>query len=365
VHPIRYAGLTTLEDLLWLAATFALSAVLTWAALRYARRRNLVDIPGQRRSHSAPTPRGGGIGLCVASIVALLATGLFLDGVSLQLRIALALALVAAVGWLDDHRPLPILARLIPQFVAAILFLWPIIDAVWVQRVDQGTLFALHAYEWLAVATLLCVWSINLHNFMDGIDGILASQALFVFAVLAWLCTREENIPHGLQIALWAAAVAGFLPFNFPRARIFMGDVGSGTLGLMIFIASAWQFSGFRSAHVSAVIVSSAFLTDATCTLLSRMARGKRWYRPHREHLYQAMARTGKSHAAVVAWYSAWNILIVLPIIAALNGEWVTLEPSMQWIVTGCLYAVAVVVWICGKRWCLYKVKNAAIVAHA
>ena len=144
-----------------------------------------------------------------------------------------------------------------------------------------------------------------------------------------------------------------------------MGDVGSGTLGLMIFIASAWQFSGFRSAHVSAIIASSAFLTDATCTLLSRMVRGKQWYRPHREHLYQSMARTGMPHAAVVAWYGAWNILIVLPIIAALNGEWVTLEPSAQWVVAGCFYAFAIVVWICGKRWCLYKVKKAAVVAHA
>lgn len=361
---IRYEGLSTLEDLLWLAATFALSAALTWAALRYARRRNLVDAPGQRRSHTTPTPRGGGIGLCVASIVALLATGLFLNGVSLQIRISIALAIIAAIGWLDDHRSMSILARLIPQFVVAVLFLWPIIDAVRVQSVDHDTLFVLHSYEWLVVAVILCVWSINLHNFMDGIDGILASQAIFVFTVLAWLCTREQNIPHGLQIALWAAAVAGFLPFNFPRARIFMGDVGSGTLGLMIFIASTWQFFGFRSAQISAVIVSSAFLTDATCTLVSRMARLKRWYRPHREHLYQAMARTGMSHAAVVGWYSAWNILIVLPIIAALNGEWVTLQPSIQWIVAGCLYALAVVVWICGKRWCLYKVKKAAVV-HA
>jgi UDP-N-acetylmuramyl pentapeptide phosphotransferase/UDP-N-acetylglucosamine-1-phosphate transferase len=362
---IRYAGLSTFDDLLWLAAIFALSAVLTWAALRYALRRNLVDVPGQRRSHSVPTPRGGGIGLCIASIVGLIATGLFLDGISLQLRLSIALALVAVVGWIDDHRPLPILARLIPQFIAAMLFFWPIIDAVWVQRVDRGgALFVAYSYEWLSIGIVLCVWSINLHNFMDGIDGLLGAQAIFVFAVLAWLCTREEGNAHGLQIGLWAAAVAAFLPFNFPRARIFMGDVGSGTLGLMIFIAAAWQYSGFRSAHISAVIVGSAFLTDATCTLLSRMVRRKKWYRPHREHLYQSMARTGMSHAKVVAWYSAWNIVIVLPIIYVLNGEWVTLVPSIQWIVAAGLYAVAVVVWICGKRWCLYKVKKAAL-AHA
>jgi len=347
---------------------FAISAISTAFAIRYAKRRRLIDQPGARRSHSQPTPRGGGVGIVVAVLLCVCVPGLLQASPIPALTLGAAVLIVAAVGWIDDHRGLHARTRFVAHCIAALIVLLPAAASLLALSLDVGQLVSSSfVVAWLGLIALAfaIVWSINLHNFMDGIDGILASQALFVFAVLAWLCTREENIPHGLQIALWAAAVAAFLPFNFPRARIFMGDVGSGTLGLMIFIASAWQFSGFRSAHVSAVIVSSAFLTDATCTLLSRVARGKRWYRPHREHLYQAMARTGMPHAAVVAWYSAWNILVVLPIIVALNGEWVTLEPSAQWIFVSCFYTVAVIVWICGKRWCLYKVKNAAIAANA
>ncbi len=160
----------------------------------------------------------------------------------------------------------------------------------------------------LLVLIGLGVWSINLHNFMDGIDGILATQAIFVLSVLGWLCARDAHNPHGLQAGIFAAATLGFLPFNFPRARIFMGDVGSGALGLMIFVAAVWQYFGGASAPMSALVVGSAFVTDATCTLLSRMVGGKRWYEPHREHLYQWMTRTGMSHARVTSYYMAWNL---------------------------------------------------------
>jgi UDP-N-acetylmuramyl pentapeptide phosphotransferase/UDP-N-acetylglucosamine-1-phosphate transferase len=203
----------------------------------------------------------------------------------------------------------------------------------------------------------LGVWSINLHNFMDGIDGILASQAIFVLSVLGWLCGHDQRNPHGMEIGLFAAATLGFLPFNFPRARIFMGDVGSGTLGLVIFVAAMWQFASPYSADLSAVVVGSAFITDATCTLVSRMMRGKRWYAPHREHLYQWMTRTGLTHARVADCYAAWNMFVVLPIIGLLNMPAVRIDRTASWIVAIALYIVATVVWICGKRWCLYKVK--------
>ena len=172
----------------------------------------------------------------------------------------------------------------------------------------------------LLVLIGLGVWSINLHNFMDGIDGILATQAIFVLTRARAGCALAiAHNPHSLQIGLFAAATLGFLPFNFPRARIFMGDVGSGALGLVIFVAAVWQYFSGASAPMSALVVGSAFVTDATCTLLSRMAGGKRWYEPHREHLYQWMTRTGMSHARVTLFYMAWNLAIVLPIIARIE----------------------------------------------
>jgi len=354
-------SLSAIDVALWLIAVAVLSALVTWCALFYARRR-LLDMPGQRRSHVQPTPRGGGIGLCIAGIAGLFAMGALLSDVQTPIRLIAAITLVAAVGWIDDHRPLPISARLVAQFAAIVLFLWPIVSQTAGHYVDANIPTSAFLHEMLLLLAMIGigVWSINLHNFMDGIDGLLASQAIFVLSVLGWLCGRDARNPHGMEIGLFAAATLGFLPFNFPRARIFMGDVASGTLGLVIFVAAIWQFFSPYSANVSAVVVGSAFVTDATCTLVSRMISGKRWYAPHREHLYQWMTRTGLSHARVADSYAAWNLCVVLPIIVLLNLPVLRTHPTAAWSIAAAVYAVAVVLWICGKRWCLYKVTKSA-----
>ncbi len=188
---------------------------------------------------------------------------------------------------------------------------------------------------------------------------------------------------------LWVltAATLGFLPFNFPRARIFMGDVGSGALGLMIVVAIGLTLNTISPPLSAALIVCSAFATDATCTLLSRMLRGRRWYSSHREHLYQWMARSGMSHARVVAWYMAWNLCVVVPVLWWIHGSWIGLDhiglaqlrdpPGNPALTSGsgdaaalssyryashiapiAVYALSIATWLFGKRWCLRKVKN-------
>jgi hypothetical protein len=162
---------------------------------------------------------------------------------------------------------------------------------------------------------------------------------------------------------VFAAAAAGFLPLNFPRARIFMGDVGSGVLGLLIGIAVLWQMSAPGTALASGLVLCSAFVTDATLTLVSRMARGRRWYSAHREHLYQWLARSGFSHAGVVALYMGWNLVIALPVVAWINrapGAWLPIAnaniASREGSGAGAaiaVYALGIVAWVAGKRWCL------------
>jgi UDP-N-acetylmuramyl pentapeptide phosphotransferase/UDP-N-acetylglucosamine-1-phosphate transferase len=353
-----FAGLSVPQIAAFLLAAFAVSALFTWAAIGYARHRNLVDLPGHRRSHTTPTPRGGGIGIVLAIVICLAAIGLGIDGATIPTRLIVSIALVASVGWIDDHRPLPILIRLAAQIVSSAVFFWPIIAQTWqeIGAVDRTVIFEDGAL--IAVFIGLCVWSINLHNFMDGIDGILSTQAIFVFAVLAWLCSLDDRTAHGLQIAVCAAAVVGFLPFNFPRAHIFMGDVGSYVLGLLIFVACVWQFSSSRSMAASGLIAVSAFLTDATCTLLSRLFTGQRWYHPHREHLYQWMTRAGLSHRRVVAWYAAWNLFMVLPVIFFLNRGPIGPDASRGWGAAVGFYVVAIVVWFAARRWCFSRMEK-------
>jgi UDP-N-acetylmuramyl pentapeptide phosphotransferase/UDP-N-acetylglucosamine-1-phosphate transferase len=355
-----YSEPWTLHYWLWLAASFALSAFVAWAALHYARRRALVDLPGRRRSHATPTPRGVGISIVVAALASILALAHFVPAAASGLRLCVPIALIALIGWIDDHRPLPVLLRLAVHILAVAIFLQPLLAAAFA---PQGSVTQLDTSSWqiagiIALLGFVCVWSINLHNFMDGIDGLLAMQAIFVLVALAVLCQRYEISPHGVQIAFWAAAVAGFLPFNFPHARAFMGDVGSGSVGFLIAIAAIWQNSSPYTAALSGVVATSAFVADASCTLLSRMLCGRRWYRAHREHLYQWMTRTGMSHARVVAWYMGWNLLVVVPVLYWMNLRPFGAPPEPGVAAAAGIYVVAVIFWIGGKRWCLYKVKS-------
>ena len=345
-----------------LIATFALSASVTWFGIRYAHRRNLIDQPGQRRSHSLPTPRGGGIGIVVAILLVYIFETSLLPREALPdlLACACAVALVAAVGWIDDHGGLAARWRLLAHFAAALLvLLGP--EAAGLGYFASGNPVAYARALVLAIALLSMVWSINLHNFMDGINGLLAMQAIFVFLALAVLAGSVGADADAWHLCALSAAVVAFVPFNFPRARVFMGDVGSGALGLLVGVAVLRQMSLSGIAPLSGVVACSAFVADATCNLLSRMLRGKRWYSAHREHLYQWMARSGMSHARVVGWYMGWNLFVVAPVLYAMNtaaaadsGQ--SLFAAWPWVAG--IYAVAFALWIFGKRWCLQKVKS-------
>ncbi|HJT98098.1 MAG TPA: glycosyltransferase family 4 protein, partial [Rhodanobacteraceae bacterium] len=332
-----------------------LSALATAASIFYARRRNLIDAPGMRRSHSVPTPRGGGIGIVVAIVVCALVPAVGWSSVPhVAWWLVPPVVGIALVGWIDDHAGLSAARRFAVHCAAAA---WTFVLPA-VLPVEPGIA---PDVSWPALAVALCfglaaVWWINLHNFMDGIDGILALQAVFVLAVVTALTARSVPV-LSLQFMVWIAAIAGFVPFNFPRARVFMGDVGSGVLGFLIAVAVTWQASLPDTAPASGLVACSAFVTDATCTLLSRMLRGRRWYSAHREHLYQWLVRCGHSHARVVAFYMGWNLLIVLPVIVWMNRpDAIARDPSGIGATAG-VYALATAVWLIGKRRCLAVVR--------
>jgi UDP-N-acetylmuramyl pentapeptide phosphotransferase/UDP-N-acetylglucosamine-1-phosphate transferase len=343
------------------AVTFALTASCTRLSITYAHRRKLLDLPGQRRSHSAPTPRGGGIGIVagVLFVIALIARRLEGPYRVMALALLAAIVVVAVVGWIDDHAGLRARTRFAVHCLAAALLL--AVPAAFIglllpeSRAGELLLYALAA----VLPGLAIVWSINLHNFMDGIDGLLTLQVLFVFAALAAIFMHAAQTDVAECIGLLAAAVLGFLPFNFPRAHIFMGDVGSGVLGLLVAVAVGGQMLTPTIALASGFVLCSAFVTDATCTLLSRMLRGRRWYSAHREHLYQWLVRSGYSHMQVVVFYMGWNLLIVLPVVCWMNRTSAArMSPGIGSAIA--VYALAVVVWWSGKRCCLARNRHAA-----
>lgn len=358
------------------ALAFALSAALTYASIGYARHRRLIDLPGQRRSHAAPTPRGGGVAIVVAVLLCV--------GVPIALwspdrwPVVLAIVLVAAVGWIDDHRPLAAGVRFAVHWLAALVVFAPTLlqflaapgAAMEAFSGSFGAILAAYLVAGLVVG-LAIVWSINLHNFMDGIDGLLAVQAIFVFAVLAVLLDRHGAPEAAAAAVVMAAAVAGFVPFNFPHARIFMGDVGSGVLGLLIALVGFALLGQGTAALASVLIACSAFVVDATATLLSRMLRGRRWYSAHREHLYQWLVRAGRSHAQVVGLYTGWNLLVVVPVLFWINrlpnipssapefaSATAPLASGPALLALGGVYGLGATLWWAGKRGCLRQVRQ-------
>ncbi len=283
----------------WIALHGVLAVIGTWWVRRYALRRNLLDTPDARRSHKVATPRGGGLSIVVAVLLALfwLASQASSDRL-LLLAGALGLILVAGVGWFDDHRPLPAWSRLAVHLAAAVL----LASAFWAS--GQGVWIALVAL--MAVPVLVNVW-----NFMDGINGLAVTQA--AIAACAYALISHDPLVAALAWSL-AAACLGFLPFNFPRARIFLGDVGSGALGyvlafLIVWIASLMQPEVRASAWPVLLLPVSAFLIDASLTLGRRMLRSERWWTPHVQHAYQQLAARLDAHVPVTVAFSVWSIV--------------------------------------------------------
>ena len=324
-------------------AAFAISASITAFALRYARRRGLLDHPGKRRSHAVPTPRGGGIGIVAGVLIAGLPALLWLPQSCppfVATPLAIALLAVAAVGWRDDHRPLPVLPRLAVHTLAALL--------------AAGALLipAVHAHGrmlwWLVPMVVVFVASINAHNFMDGIDGLLGLQALFVLIGDALLAASIGQTALAGTCLAGVAACLGFLLFNLPPARIFMGDVGSGVLGLLIAACAGMLVQRDLALFWPCVILVSAFGVDAGLTLARRMFAGRRWYTAHREHLYQWLVRCGWSHARTDAAYMLWNVSVAAP---AAWAAWRWPGQGPWWCVA--VYALGVTIRETGKRRCL------------
>lgn len=317
--------------MVWLALFFAMAAVGTWLARAYAVHRNLLDQPGERRSHGTATPRGGGISIVLVLLVAALALAMREPSRGLLwVGFASGLVLVAGVGWWDDHRPLPASLRIGVHGLAAAMFAF----------VVYGT----YGQAWLAIAAFgVALGLTNVWNFMDGINGLAASQAALVAAGYAAILSGSAWGWLGWALV---AACAGFLPFNFPRARIFLGDVGSGTLGFAMAALAIAAVAQRRESWPLALVPLSAFLVDAGLTLGRRILRGEPWWRAHAQHAYQEWARRVGSHVPVTFGYAAWTAagLVVVSVLGARGGFFLTLAAVFAWYTSGAF------LWWCLQR---------------
>lgn len=290
-----------------IALTLALSFALTALVRRYAVRRGVLDLPNERSSHSAPTPRGAGLAIVLASVAGLLLLAIFrVTELRSVLVLGSGMLVVAAIGWLDDHASVPPRVRLTVHTVAAVLTVVAL-RGLPALRVGAGAVH-LGAFGAL-VAVLGIVWSINLFNFMDGIDGLAGTMGAMGFAAyaVASACGVQAS-PAGIRSApAFAALAAAMLPFlavNLPPARMFLGDVGAVPLG---YLAAAFGAAGVGEklwAPWFPVLVFLPFVADASLTLARRIARGERLWEGHRGHYYQRLAQLCAGHAGALGVYA-------------------------------------------------------------
>ena len=327
---------------------WVVAVLVTWFALVYARRRGLLDQPGKRRSHTQPTPRGGGIGIVAAIVLAGVPAWCVLDRALPWVQpaaLAVAVLVVALIGWRDDHAPLPVVPRLLVHTCAALL-VGAAALAPWAMRDPK------HWWILLPLVPVL-IGFINAHNFMDGIDGILGQQGLFVMLGYGVLSVWLGHAGLAALAFATAAGCLGFLVFNWPPAKIFMGDVGSGALGLAIGAVAAFVVQRNPGMIWACAILPSAFLVDSGLTLAWRMLADQRWYAPHRQHLYQWLVRVNWSHASTDVGYMIWNLAVVAPLAALAacqpaHGVWYFVA---AWVAAAC-------VWFAGKRACLDRARR-------
>ncbi|CAD1792456.1 glycosyltransferase family 4 protein [Xanthomonas euroxanthea] len=300
----------------WCLLHLTVAALGTWVLRRYALHRRLLDHPGERRSHAVATPRGGGMAIVAAMLVGCVAAGVFWPAAGLVISwFAAGLVLVAGVGWWDDHRPLSARLRFAIHLLASVLLGWLVSH-------HTGKL-------WDGVLTAMAsVMLINVWNFMDGINGLASSQAslaALAFAAVvpgAWAWA-------GLAVA---ASCLGFLPFNFPRARIFLGDGGSGALGYVLAALLALAVASGQVSWWISWLPLTAFLVDAGFTLLSRMLDGQRWWEPHAQHLYQRLARRLETHVPVTGIYFAFSVAAVcLYVLLRHDANWLQVSGALAW----------------------------------
>jgi UDP-N-acetylmuramyl pentapeptide phosphotransferase/UDP-N-acetylglucosamine-1-phosphate transferase len=280
---------------------FVVAAFLTRRFCDPGSRLHLLDHPNERSLHTQPTPRTGGVAILVG-VVSAAPAWLFATGGASPIIVGLmaGAGLIAVLSFLDDRRSLSVAVRFLGHILGAGV-------VVLGAGLTSPALLPGMSLPWplwlgLSLSVLFLVWMTNLYNFMDGMDGFAGGMALVGFGTFAVLGQLAGNLSFAALNLTIAAAAGGFLMFNFPPARIFMGDTGSAALGLLAGGLSLWGARDGIFPFWAALLVFSPFIVDASVTLVRRLLRGERVWRAHKSHYYQRLVQSGWGHQRTVLY---------------------------------------------------------------
>ena len=276
------------------AAACAFTAAACVPVLKLLRKRAIVDVPNHRSSHTVATPRGGGLAVAIGSLVTVAVVSNHLPGL---LMVALGSAAFAVLGLIEDLRGVDVGGRLVAQTALAIAATAAVNNTT-DRRVSAGIILL------LMVMALFVVSYVNAFNFMDGVNAISAAQAMVAGVALAVLGHHFHVLSLEVGAGILAGAALGFLPFNAPRARMFLGDVGSyfmGTWIALLMVLAVLEHVPF----VAAVSPAAIYGIDTASTVIRRRRNHEAVFEPHRSHVYQQLARRFRSHMMASAVVSA------------------------------------------------------------
>jgi len=286
--------------------SFLLSAGLTRMFMSPSSWLRVMDHPNERSLHTIPVPRAGGVAILIAFFTGMGLVALLLE-MTVSPVILLSALLIAGISFLDDCYSLGAAFRFFVHFCAAVLL---VMNGFRLDSLEfPGGEWQWHEYVAATVSSFLVVWLINLYNFMDGMDGFAAGMAIIgfsCFALLGWQAQHPLFMNANLIIV---SAVIGFIIFNFPPAKIFMGDTGSSTLGFFAAAFTLWASADEIFPIWIALLVFSPFFVDASVTLLRRLLSGERVWEAHRSHYYQRLVQMGWGHRKTVLYSYALMLM--------------------------------------------------------
>ena len=316
---------------------FSIIALLSWGAvwafLQWARKKEIYDVPNQRSSHSIATPRGGGFGFLVVFFLSYLLIAYKLSHLTSALGLVLAGVVLAAVGAVDDLKGVPAKIRIVVHALASLFCIYIFMSEPF--YLNLGMFWIKVPAVAVGFLLIFSVWMINLYNFMDGIDGIAAGQVISVSIATAFFANRFlldiDDSTRGLVFIFFSLALAaacfGFLIWNWPPAKIFMGDIGSSVLGLLLAVQAIWGSQEYGVNFSVFLILNALFIGDATYTLIVRAARRVKVWEAHKSHLYQRLDQSGLGRKKIFLFVTAYNLLYLLPL-----AFWVQDTTHYSWV---------------------------------
>jgi UDP-N-acetylmuramyl pentapeptide phosphotransferase/UDP-N-acetylglucosamine-1-phosphate transferase len=287
------------------------SILITGYVLKILLQKNIMDTPNHRSNHKTPTPRGGGIAITLILLPAILWIQSYLN--IKEYYLLASIIILATISFIDDVKPLPPLLRFLMQIIAIIICIIPLYADS-----NMGIFFG-YLPLWLdmTICAIGWLWFINLYNFMDGIDGITTTETISISSgIIAIAAITLLPLEYIFYASCLIAVSLGFMYWNWHPAKIFMGDIGSISLGFILgYLLIKLSLAGYI---LPCLIIASYYLFDSTLTIIKRLINGKKIWEAHSEHLYQQAVRNGKSHSKTATYIAICNANLILMAIASL-----------------------------------------------